>query len=229
MTSTAGSPTPSGKRVDPRRGRDARHARADRRRGSRGCRRSRRSTASSCCISADEAEKHGVDASGDACVGRPRGRARRRRHRAARAHALPRDGRPGHRRELRPRRVPQLDGAARPRGGARARLRRRVRRRRAADARARASGRTYGRRERRRRLERVARAHDRARARGRRRGARAPAVRRDHLLDAVRLDRVQPLERRAGAHVGARGDRAHVRRGALAARATARDPARAPT
>ena len=79
--------------------------------------------------------------------------------------------------------------------------------------------------ERRRRRERVARAHDRARARRRRRGARAPAVRRDHLLDALGLDRVQPLERRAGADVGAGGDGAHVRRGALAARAAARRPA----
>ena len=54
----------------------------------------------------------------------------------------------------------------------------------------------------------------------------APAVRRDHLLDALGLDRVQPLERRAGADVGARGDGAHVRRGALAPRAPGRDPAR---
>ena len=93
---------------------------------------------------------------------------------------------------------------------------------RAADAGARASRRPHRRRQRRRRVERVARAHDRARARGRRRGARTAAVRRDHLLDAVRLDRLQPLERRPGAHVGPRGDRAHVRRCALAARAPAR-------
>ena len=55
----------------------------------------------------------------------------------------------------------------------------------------------------------------------------APAVRRDHLLDPLRLDRLQPLERRPGAHVGARGDRADVRRRTFAARPAARHPARA--
>ena len=45
------------------------------------------------------------------------------------------------------------------------------------------------------------------------------------LRDAVRLDRVQPLERRPGARLGARGDGADVRRAALALRAAARRPA----
>ena len=42
------------------------------------------------------------------------------------------------------------------------------------------------------------------------------------LRDAVRLDRLQPLERRPGARVGPRRDGGHVRRAALAARAPAR-------
>ena len=68
-------------------------------------------------------------------------------------------------------------------------LRRRIRRRRAPDARAGAPGRPNRGGERCRRLECVARAHDRARA-GRRRGGAGPsAVRRDHLLDAVRARR----------------------------------------
>ena len=46
------------------------------------------------------------------------------------------------------------------------------------------------------------------------------------LRDAVRLDGVQPLERRPGARLGARRDGGHVRRAALAARAAARRPAR---
>ena len=47
-------------------------------------------------------------------------------------HAVPRDGRPGDRRQLRPRRVPQRDPARRARARRRARLRRRARGRRAA-------------------------------------------------------------------------------------------------
>ena len=43
------------------------------------------------------------------------------------------------------------------------------------------------------------------------------------------LDRVQPLERRPGAGVGARRDGGHVRRAALAPRAAARRPAAEPT
>ena len=49
-----------------------------------------------------------------------------------------------------------------------------------------------------------------------------PAVRRRHLLDALGVDRVQPLERRPGARLGPRRDGRHVRRAALAARAPAR-------
>ena len=71
------------------------------------------------------------------------------------------------------------------------------------------------------------RADDRARLGDRRRGPRRPAVRRGHLRDAVRLDGLQPLERRAGARLGARGDGGDVRRAALAARAAARRAARA--
>ena len=42
--------------------------------------------------------------------------------------------------------------------------------------------------------------------------ARRAAVRRRDLRDPDRLDRVQPLERRAGARLGARRDGGHVRR-----------------
>ena len=180
-------------------------------------------------LPSDEAEKHGVERGAGGAERRHRGRARRRRHRPARADPLPRHRDPGGRGELRACWLPQLDGPARPRGGARACLRRRVRGRRAADARGRAPRREARRGERRRRRERRARPDDRARARRRRRGARAPAVRRDHLLDPVGLDGLQPLERRPGAHVGARGDGAHLRRGALAPGPPAGRPARAPT
>ena len=83
--------------------------------------------------------------------------------------------------------------------------------------------------QRRRHRERVARSDGRARARGRRRGAGTPAVRRPHLLDALRVDGLQPLERRARPHVGPRGDRADLGRRALAARPSARHPAAATT
>ena len=82
------------------------------------------------------------------------------------------------------------------------------------------------RRERRRRHVGGARTHGRARVGGRRRGPRQRPVRRDHLLDALRLDRVQPLERRPGADVGDRRDGDDVRRAALAPRAAARRAAR---
>ena len=59
-----------------------------------------------------------------------------------------------------------------------------------------------------------------------RREPRRPALRRDDLLHAVRLDRLQPLERRARADVGPRGDGDDVRRAALAARTGARRPPR---
>ena len=49
----------------------------------------------------------------------------------------------------------------------------------------------------------TARPDGRARLGDRRRGPRRPAVRRDDLLDAVRLDRLQPLERRARCSCGA--------------------------
>ena len=50
-------------------------------------------------------------------------------------------------------------------------------------------------------------------------------MRRGDRRDALGLDRVQPLERRPGAGVGARRARGDVHRAALAARAPARRPA----
>ena len=79
-------------------------------------------------------------------------------------------------------------------------------------------GASQRRRQRRRRRERDARADGRARLRDRRRGARRPAVRRPDLRDAAGLDRVQPLERRPGARLGARRDGGDLRRAARAPR-----------
>ena len=67
---------------------------------------------------------------------------------------------------------------------------------------------------------------DRARLGDRRRGSRLAALRRPDLLDALGLDRVQPLERRPGARLGPRRDGDHLRRAALAARAAAGGAAR---
>ena len=89
-------------------------------------------------------------------------------------------------------------------------------------SRSRSNGETPRRGERRRRRGRHARPDDRARAGDRRRGARRAAVRRPDLRDAAGLDRLQPLERRAGARLGPRRDGGHVRRAALAPRAAAR-------
>ena len=82
------------------------------------------------------------------------------------------------------------------------------------------------RRQRRRRRELDPRAHGRALLDRRGRGARQAGLRRAHLRDPVRLDCLQPLERRPGARVGARRARGHLRRRALAARAPPRRPAR---
>ena len=82
-------------------------------------------------------------------------------------------------------------------------------------------------RERRRGHELGARADDRAGLGGRRRGPRVASVRRARLLDAVRIDGLQPLERGAGARLGARRDGGDVRRAAFAARAPAGRAARA--
>ena len=71
----------------------------------------------------------------------------------------------------------------------------------------------------------VARPHGRARLADRRRGPRLGGVRRRHLRDAHRLHGVQPLERRAGARLGARRDGRDLRRAALAPCALARRPA----
>ena len=78
------------------------------------------------------------------------------------------------------------------------------------------------RRQRRRRRQRHTGPDHRDRLLDRRRGSRHAAVRRADLRDPVRLDRVQPLERRPGARVGPRRRRGHLRRAAHAARAAAR-------
>ena len=118
MTSTAGSPRPSARPVTQGCRRHARPAQADRRRA-RATAGGRAEHGVELLFSPEEAEKHGDRAAADDAAARHRGRARRRRHRAARADALPRDGRAGHRRELRARRLPELDGQARSRGGPR--------------------------------------------------------------------------------------------------------------
>ena len=120
----------------------------------------------------------------------PRGRARRRRHDAARRSTrFLEHGRAGARRELRPRRLPHDDAGRRARAGPRAGLRRRLPRARAADARGGAERRDAHRGQRRGRRGRHARPHDRARVVDRRRGARRAAVRRPDLRDA---DRARP-------------------------------------
>ena len=79
-------------------------------------------------------------------------------------------------------------------------------------------------------VERHARPDGRARLVDRRRGRSASQpLRRADLRDAGRLDGLQPLERRAGARLGARRDGGHVRRAARAARAAARRRRAAPT
>ena len=157
---------------------------------------------------------------------RPRRRPRRRRHDAARASHLSRHRRAGLRRQLRAGRLPDELARRRARAEPRTSVRGGLPRRGALDARGRRGGRAPPGDQRRRRDERAARADGRARLGGRRRGPGAAALRRDDLRDALRLDRVQPLERRPGAHVGHRGDGDHLRRAALAARAAARRPAR---
>ena len=149
-------------------------------------------------------------------------RARRRRDDAAGARALPRHRHPGARRQLRPRRLP--DGDRRPTtsrtGIAACRSPASIRTIELSTLDVQVGETTQGRGQRRRRRRQHARPDDRARLRGRRRGAREPAVRRADLRDADGLDRLQPLERRAGARLGPRGDGADVRRAARA-----RDPA----
>ena len=92
-----------------------------------------------------------------------------------------------------------------------------------------AGGQTVRRRQRRGRLERHARPHGRDRVVDRGPGLRPRSLRRAHLLDAVGLDGLQPLQRRAGADVGARRDGAHLRRPARPSRAPVRRAARATT
>ena len=89
-----------------------------------------------------------------------------------------------------------------------------------------AGGRDVRRRQRRGRLERHARPHGRDRVVDRGAGLRPRSLRRAHLLDAVGLDGLQPLQRRAGADVGARRDGAHLRRPARPSRAPVRRAAR---
>ena len=162
-------------------------------------------------------------------AGRRRGRdrARRRRDDAPGAAAVPRDGDPGDRRQLRPRRVPQRDPARRARARA-------WRASSPASSRSSSSRRSTSRPAGERFVavndavvdERRARAHGRARMVARGRGLRPRPVRRAHLLDAVGLDGVQPLERRPGADVGPRRDGAHVRRPSRPARPAVRRAAR---
>ena len=85
---------------------------------------------------------------------------------------------------------------------------------RAADARRRGGRRATRGAQRPRRHEWRPRPHDSARVGGRRGAARADRLRRDRLLDAVRIDGLQPLERRAGARLGDRRDGRHLRRAA---------------
>ncbi len=112
---------------------------------------------------ADELEKHEIRPHRSrAGRGRHRRRARRRRDDAARAPAAARHHRPGHRRQLRQRRLPHDH----PRGGAgarrEARLRRRLRAGRPPDARGAGRGGPARRRQRHRRDELDARTDDRA-------------------------------------------------------------------
>ena len=134
---------------------------------------------------------------------RHRRRSGRRRHDAPRARAVPRHRHPGDRRQLRPRRVPDRDHGRRARGGparacspATTRPSSWRRSRSTSEARRRSPSTTSSSRG-------DARPDGRAGARDRRRGARRAAMRRPDLRDAGRLDRVQPLERRAGAGAGA--------------------------
>ena len=156
-------------------------------------------------VGPDEAEKHGVaPADGRSGGRRRRARARRRRDDAARARALPRHRRARDRRQLRPRRLPLLD-PARPTSRRASRAsspastaveelptldvevgdERRV----AVNDLVVASALTGRMVE----LEWAVGGEVLGRL----------GVRRRHLLDALRLDGLQPLERRAGARLGA--------------------------
>ena len=174
-------------------------------------------------VAEDEASRHGLALHGDPARGGARRRARRRRDDAARAAHVPRHGDPGDRRQLRAGRLPQLDRAGGARGRAAAGVRRRARGRRAADARGRD-----------RRVERTSPSTTSSSRRGELGrmvelewavgGEDLGRVPCDGLICStpVRLDRLQPLERRAGADVGDRRDGDDVRRAALAPRAAAR-------
>ena len=83
------------------------------------------------------------------------------------------------------------------------------------------------RRQRRRRRERRAGPDGRARVVDRRPELRPRPVRRPDLLDAIRLDGLQPLERRPGPDVGPRRDGADVRRAARPPRPAVRRATRA--
>ena len=189
MTSTAGSTMPSASRV--KRAAVVLHGRPE-------------ALGSGLARLESVAKQEGVElvlVAGDAqpSAGRGRGgdRARRRRHDAAGPAAVP-----GHRgsrwsgstsaasdSSARSRGTSWRAGVARVFGGE-------LRGRRAANARRRGRRGALRRRQRRRRHERRARAHGGARVVDRRRGFRPRPVRRADLLDAVRLDRLQPLERR---------------------------------
>ena len=222
MSSTTGSTPPSAEpSAAPPSSRTAGRRRPATR--SSGCARSPRGAASSSSAGRGGAKP----ATHEAERGRPRGRARRRRHDAARAAALPRHRRAGDRRQLRPRRLPHLDAGGRARGGrSRRAFAGEYERRRAADARAWSDGERWS------AVNDVVvtsstlgRMIELGWALGGEDLGTQPCDGAD-LLDAVGLDRLQPLERRPGARLGARRDGGHVRRAALAARAAAGRPAR---
>ena len=150
------------------------------------------------------------------------GRRRRGRDDPAHARAPPGNRRPGDRRQLRPCRLSRVDCPRSARGRSGTGLRGRVPDDRAADAGGAARRRGVRCRQRRRRDKLDARADDRARLGDRGRRPRRGAVRRDDLLHALRLDRVQPLERRPRARPRARRDGDHLHRAALARRPAAR-------
>ncbi len=161
---------------------------------------------------------------------RPRGRARRRRDDAPRARALPRHGHSGDRRQLRPRRVPDGDHGRRSRG----RHSRACSRATTAPSSLATLEVTWAAPSRSPSTTSSSRAATLGRMVelghcDRRRGAGRAAVRRPDLRDARRVDRVQPLERRAGARLGPRRDGADVRRAARARRAGRSSSRAAPT
>ena len=155
--------------------------------------------------------------------GRPRGRARRRRHDAPGAPPFPRHRRPRHRRQLRPGRLPHVDPGRRARAGLR-RVFAGEYRSSSCPRSARPSADAGSWRSTTSSRERRARPH--GELGGRSAETRAARLRRRHLRHAVGLDGATTSRTEAPSRVGARRDGDHVRRAALAARPAARGPAR---